>query len=652
MTFAFAAALAIALLVVAPIAAHLLRVRRAQDKPFPPAHLVPPSLPASRQRRKLEDRALFGIRLLAILALALLGATPLLTCSRLSIFREGGASVALAIVMDDSMSMRVRDDGTTPRFARAKQEALDLLAGAQKGDAIAVVLAGDPVRVALAPSTDLAVVERMLEGLQPSDRATDLEGAISLAASLVSGMPQPQRRVVVLTDRCDGNPEGAPLGEGVDVPVWVVPRTLSEDAHDCAVLHAEERGGRVVARVACTGARKDLDRSLVARAAGQEVARVVLHTRMSRDDGATDVELVLPASSSADQVVLEGGADFVPENDRAPVASHFAKLTIGVLSDRTLSKVETGGAPPVEQALLALQTGAMLQPLPVVPDTMEDLGKLTVLVLDDPPGLTPEAREAVGRWLQQGGIVLVGLGPRAARAPLGASLEPFVPGVPRWVEDAPEGVNEQDAAGFGPSGPSLAQLRAKGRAHLERERLGEATTILRWSDGIPLVVERTVGRGLVVVVGLPFNPSWSDLPLRPAFLALLSRVTETARARGGAKRIDVGRSWVLDEGAVEVRTEAGPYPVTRAQGKVRITPHEAGRYDIRVGEEVDTRYAAVPSREVDLRPRKASEASLDPSLGATSGSVDISRWIALFLLALLAAELGVRTLGPRPQVSK
>jgi hypothetical protein len=44
-------------------------------------------------------------------------------------------------------------------------------------------------------------------------------------------------------------------------------------------------------------------------------------------------------------VVLEGGADFVPENDRAPVATHFAKLTIGVLSDRTLSKVETGGAP-------------------------------------------------------------------------------------------------------------------------------------------------------------------------------------------------------------------------------------------------------------------------------------------------------------------
>jgi hypothetical protein len=162
MTFAFAAALAIALLVVAPIAAHLLRVRRAQDKPFPPAHLVPPSLPASRQRRKLEDRALFGIRLLAILALALLGATPLLTCSRLSIFREGGASVAVAIVVDDSMSMRARDDGTTPRFTRAKQEALDLLAGAQKGDAIAVVLAGDPVRVALAPSTDLAVVERML----------------------------------------------------------------------------------------------------------------------------------------------------------------------------------------------------------------------------------------------------------------------------------------------------------------------------------------------------------------------------------------------------------------------------------------------------------------------------------------------------------
>ncbi len=650
MTFAFTAALAVALLVAAPIAAHLLRVRRAQDKPFPPAHLVPPSLPASRQRRRLEDRALFVIRLLAIVALALLGATPLLTCSRLSIFREGGASVALAIVVDDSMSMRARDDGATARFTRAKQEALDLVTGAQKGDAVAVVLAGEPVRVALAPSSDLAVVERLVESLEPSDRGTDLDGAISLAASLVSGMPQPQRRVVVLTDGCDGNPEGAPLGEGVDVPVWVVPRALSEDAHDCAVLHAEERGGRVVARVACTGARKDLDRSLVARAGEQELGRVVLHTRLSRDDGEADIELELPAS--ADRVVIEGGADFVPENDRAPVATRFAELTVGVLSDRTLSKAETGGAPPVEQALLALQTGAMLHPIPVVPDTVEDLSKLTVLVLDDPPGLTPEAREAVGRWLQQGGIVLIGLGPRAARAPLGASLEPFVAGVPRWLEDAPETVNEQDAAGFGPSGPSFAQLRAKGRAHLERERLGEATSIVRWSDGVPLIVERTVGRGLVVVVGLPFNPSWSDLPLRPSFLALLSRVMETARTRGGAKRIDVGRSWVLDDGPVEVRTEAGPYPVTRAQGKVRITPHAAGRYDIRVGEEVDTRYAAIPAREVDLRPRKASEASVDPSLGATSGSVDISRWVALLLLALLAAELGVRTLGHRPQVSK
>ena len=94
MTFVFTAALAIALLVIAPFAAHLLRVRRAKEQPFPPAHLVPALTSSARQRKKLEDRALFSIRLLAILALAVLGATPLLTCSKLSISRDGGASLA------------------------------------------------------------------------------------------------------------------------------------------------------------------------------------------------------------------------------------------------------------------------------------------------------------------------------------------------------------------------------------------------------------------------------------------------------------------------------------------------------------------------------------------------------------------------------
>jgi len=74
------------------------------------------------------------------------------------------------------------------------------LASAQTRDSVAVVLAAEPARVAVAPTTDLDVVKRTIEDLVPSDRTTDLDGTLAPAASLVSGMPQPEQRVAVALD--------------------------------------------------------------------------------------------------------------------------------------------------------------------------------------------------------------------------------------------------------------------------------------------------------------------------------------------------------------------------------------------------------------------------------------------------------------------
>src|SRR5580692_2402513 len=137
-TFLSALALAVALLVAAPYLAHRLRRRRAEEYPFPPARLVAPSPPKARRRARLEDRALFATRAVAVLLLAVLGATPFVRCSRLSLQRSEGASVAMVIVVDDSMSMRAQM-GRGTRFGRAREGAHELLASAREGDAIALV---------------------------------------------------------------------------------------------------------------------------------------------------------------------------------------------------------------------------------------------------------------------------------------------------------------------------------------------------------------------------------------------------------------------------------------------------------------------------------------------------------------------------------
>src|SRR5437868_5896627 len=113
-----------AVLVAVPWLAHRLRRRRAEERPFPAARLVPPAPPRARRRSQIEDRGLFALRAASVVALAVLGASPLVRCSRLSLHREGGASVALAIVIDDSMSMRAAAPaGGGSRFDRAMRGA-------------------------------------------------------------------------------------------------------------------------------------------------------------------------------------------------------------------------------------------------------------------------------------------------------------------------------------------------------------------------------------------------------------------------------------------------------------------------------------------------------------------------------------------------
>ena len=147
MSFVTWAALAIGTLIVAPLLAHLLRRRPPIEQPFAAVALVPPSPAVTKRRRALEDRALLGLRALCILGLGLLGATPLLRCSRLSIARQGGASVALCIVIDDSLSMRAPADpsgagaartphGRTPE--RAASESRPAPAGLAKGREVLV----------------------------------------------------------------------------------------------------------------------------------------------------------------------------------------------------------------------------------------------------------------------------------------------------------------------------------------------------------------------------------------------------------------------------------------------------------------------------------------------------------------------------------
>jgi hypothetical protein len=387
------------------------------------------------------------------------------------------------------------------------------------------------------------------------------------------------------------------------------------------------------------------------------------------------------------------GADAIAADDRASVVQLSGQLRVGVVADPAHSKPPTGGPPPIEQAFAALRLGIQVQPLAAVPEHAGELEPLAVLVVDDVPGFTPEARRRLAEWVEQGGVLLLALGPRAAAAPLGAGFGPMLPAIVRWhswsvaaatTADHQAGVPPAPGAGsraaggsgareparpdrpvagidvgsddlFGPTAEGLAQLHPFGRAWLDLPVSHGLRLRARWADGQPFLVEHRAGRGVTFACTLPLSSDWSDFALRPAFLLLLQHLVDTARTLGGVARSPVGTSWALSGfESVKVqrwpRAGAGVPEELDPQGEGaerRFTPELLGLYELVLDSSPTYRVAAVQESEIVVRPRGLGSEANAPGLGTTTTSVDISRHVALALLVLLLAELLLRVLSQR-----
>ncbi len=640
MTFLAVFALAIAALVAAPYAAHRLRRQQAEERPFAPVRLVPPTPPKARRRARLEDRGLFAVRALSILALALLGASPLVRCSRVALSRSG-TSVAVAIVVDDSMSMRAVDASGRSRFRLAQQGAREILGALRDGDAAAIVMAGSPARVGLAATTDIAAARSALDGMTESDRATDLEGAIAIARTLVAELPQIDRRVVLLSDLADGNPDAPPLGEGSAAALWAAMPELASSADDCGVISADRFASSVRVRFACTGSAAP-GRDVQVLDGDKVIARAPLPQSQTGE-----AILTVVADDDKSLVAQLSGVDAISSDNRAPVVVETGPAALAVVGDRTEEAVATGGAPLIEQALRALHVDMAVRPLPQVPDRREETAPFAGIVVDDPPGFTPEQRRALSAFVESGGVLMVALGRRSSAAPLGATLEPLLTQAVAWNAAAAGGVDVASGTSlFGEATSSLADLAPKGHVTLKDQDGSAYESLLKWGDGSPLVARRTLGRGALWLTTLPFSVEISDFALRPGFLALLDAVVGEAKERSTPRRGDVGVPWVFS-GARSAVAEGpqGPLVVTREAGVLRFVPPVVGGYQITIDGAKELRVAAPVAREIDFRPRAVAPGARSSALGGAVMNVDVSWIVALVLLGLVAAELALRALS-------
>jgi hypothetical protein len=650
MSFLVTAALAIGVLIALPAIAHFLRSGRAAVKPFPPAALVQAARTVARSERRLEDRLLLALRALAVIMLALVGATPFVSCSRLSLARGAGGSLAVAIVFDDSLSMRAARGGGATRFERARDAARQLLDSTREGDSVSIVLAGRPARLALGATTDLRIARRTLDELAPSDRATDLAAALVLARGSLRDAERRELSVVVLSDFA-----GPPLADNKDLSAPLP--ELTRAAPDCGIASAERQGDRVTATVACNRAVAAEGRALeIVPLAGSGVdpspsagsrkpstaaaiARAPLDTRA----GTQVVSIKLPPNAPPLALRLNG-SDALPHDDLAAVAPDTLALGVAVLADTALSSGETGGPPLVEQAIRALETKVALRPLAVLPDQTTELDGYGLLVLDDPAGLSPEARAALTAWVERGGMALSLLGPRAETTKLGSPLEPFVLGSVRWQRpSASRGVKPETLGWLGPEAASLADVAPEGRALFDAGRIPGARVLATFDDGAPFLVERDLGRGLVSTLSLPSSAAESDFALRPGFVALLDHYLDAARQRRGLAQSTAGVPWNFGSERPIIQGPEGPLELGEQASEGRTaTPALRGLYRVKLGSREELRTVTLDADELSAEPNPPTDIAARSAGARRSQRVDASAEVGSVLVALLFFELLLR----------
>ncbi|MEO7144721.1 MAG: polysaccharide deacetylase, partial [Bryobacteraceae bacterium] len=144
--------------------------------------------------------------------------------------------------------------------------------------------------------------------------------------------------------------------------------------------------------------------------------------------------------------------------------------------------------------------------------------KYALVVLSDAGHLPGPAEDALKKYVAGGGAALIALGPAAA-------IEPRVP-----VFDAPilgsryagrEGDQFEMAADVDTSFPPLAHTnRLDGVKFLQVIRVnpGTARVLARLADGTPLVMEKQIGEGRVMLFASTFDNVANDFPLHASFV--------------------------------------------------------------------------------------------------------------------------------------
>jgi hypothetical protein len=192
---------------------------------------------------------------------------------------------------------------------------------------------------------------------------------------------------------------------------------------------------------------------------------------------------------------------------------------------------------------------AVFEPRTIGPEQLDsiELGDFRAVVIPNLTALSQSAIRRLTQFVADGGGLWLALGPRtdvegfnALLFSGGDGLSPV--GIARVVDESPDELQRPTINPFAKSHPATSDLADNdqldtGEVRIERRfrfqmplAAEQVSVLLDLSNGDPLAVENRLGRGRVVVLGVPLRYQWSSLAVSQAFVVMvhnwLSYLTE------------------------------------------------------------------------------------------------------------------------------
>ena len=647
--------------IAVPLYLHLLRRHTTTPHPFSSLMFFEQRTQSSIRHRRLRYLLLLAFRLALLVLLALAFANPYI---KRTVASASGDKVML-LVIDNSFSMRA---GT--RLADAKREAISVLGTRNPAERAQVAALGSQLHVMTQVIQDPAILRAAIESIEPSDSRNNF-GELARAVRSIQESTHSPFELHLFSDMQRTDMPGSFAEMALPSNVSLVLHPVAKDAHPNWTVESVHTPNQV------GDPKKAHVEAIIAgyrTPAASRTASLVVNGKVV-DSHKVDVpaggratvdfqSLNVPYGLSRCEVRIDS-ADSLPADDSYLFAVERSDprpvLFVHESSDSRSPLFFGGALASAEEASFTLDSIAA-----------ERLSSITVskyafVVLSDVASLPQQFESDLARYVRGGGSVLIAVGTSAAHRGRIPVLDANIVQARDYSRDGERFLSVAETDASHPSMQGSEGWKGVRFYYAVAVDPSDARVIARLSDQTPLLLDKKIGEGRVLLFASGLDNLTNDFAIQPVFVPFVKQVARYLSGtedRNGSRLVDsfLELRTAKDQAvSVEVIDPAGKRPLSlkEAASAQSYQLTTAGFYTVRlangrqdlVGVNADRRESnlePMPDDVVALWSGKSSDNSQKMAgLGAQQDRENRESlwWYAMFLV--LVAAIGESLLASR-----